>query len=96
MQNVSQKGGNSPELEIPDHIKPSAPSEFGMSSRSGRSGNGMDVILSEDLESEETDWSNNKDYTPFNGFDVYFDFCSKVYPAFNQVRLTYVVQNVTQ
>ena len=82
-------GDDSPELKIPDHMKPTSELNETMQSE-------MDVIKSEDFASEESDWSNNKDYSPADGFEVYFDYCSKVYPAFNQVRLTYVVQNVTQ
>ena len=38
---------------------------------------------------------DDSEYQPASGFDLYFDFCSKMYHTFNQMRIVYTLQNIT-
>ena len=38
---------------------------------------------------------NDKDYDPLEGFEVYFDYISKLYDTFNQIKFVYSVYNLT-
>lgn len=36
----------------------------------------------------------NTEYDPIDGFDIYFDYISKLFAAFQSVRIVYSMQNV--
>ena len=38
---------------------------------------------------------DDREYQPASGFDLYFDFCSKMHNAFNQMKIVYTLQNIT-
>ena len=38
---------------------------------------------------------DDREYQPASGFDLYFDFCSKMYHTFSQMKIVYTLQNIT-